>query len=138
MTKNSFITKSRADNMRNLSDDALKAIAERGKEPMAPRWQKEEADFASQILADRALSRAEHATLDLRKAPEGAKLPDPPIERTLTFNFTVQDWRVIVMALATAPLDDSLQSKVLGLIEDISTETGKFDENGRMKGPAYV
>jgi hypothetical protein len=136
MTKKSFLTKARAATIRAMPDDMLRELVARrqGVFP-AMTWETEEAAFATKLLADRALAKAADP-LGLHKAPEGAKLPNPPIQRRLTFNFTVQEWRALVVSAqkGTLALDDMNERiKINFLCQEIADACGQFDALGRFK-----
>ena len=121
----------RAAGIRAMDDDGLRALVARRQGIGAMAWEVEEAEYATKLLADRALARA-----DLRKAPEGAKLPNPPIRRTLTFNFTVEDWQALVSAAqkGTLALDDlDERIRINFLCQEIADACGQFDALGRFK-----
>jgi hypothetical protein len=125
------ITKARKATLRAMPDDMLKERVDIGAAITAAHWQMEEGRFATKLLADRALARA-----DLWKAPEGAKLPNPPIQRRLTFNFTVQEWQALVVSAqkGTLALDDMNERiKINFLCQEIADACGQFDALGRFK-----
>lgn len=72
---------------------------------------------------------------DMIKAPEGSKLPDPPIRRTLTFNFTVQEWQALASAASKGslalPPDEA--HEVDQIIKVIADQCGQFDSLGRYR-----